>query len=47
MKLIVAACEGMGIGKNNDLPWKLKKEMAYFTRDGIHQFYYIPDKESC
>ncbi|GAB6019291.1 hypothetical protein CHUAL_000886 [Chamberlinius hualienensis] len=31
-KLIAAACEQMGIGKNNGLPWRLKNEMAYFTR---------------
>ncbi|XP_065169218.1 dihydrofolate reductase [Atheta coriaria] len=32
LNLIAAACENMGIGKNNDLPWKLKKEMQYFSR---------------
>ncbi|XP_077292331.1 dihydrofolate reductase [Arctopsyche grandis] len=32
LNLIAAACENMGIGKNNDIPWKLKKEMAYFNR---------------
>ena len=31
-KLISATCEGNGIGINNDLPWRLKQEMAYFTR---------------
>ena len=31
-KLIAATCEGNGIGINNDLPWRLKLEMAYFTR---------------
>ena len=31
-KLIAATCEGNGIGINNDLPWRLKQEMAYFTR---------------
>ena len=31
-KLITATCEGNGIGINNDLPWRLKQEMAYFTR---------------
>jgi len=30
--LIAAACENMGIGYKNDLPWKLKNEMAYFNR---------------
>ena len=24
MKMIAAACDGMGIGKNGDLPWRLK-----------------------
>ncbi len=32
MKLIAAASENMGIGKNNALPWRLKAEMKYFTR---------------
>ena len=31
-KLIVAVCEGNGIGKNNTLPWKLKSELSYFAR---------------
>ena len=31
-KLIAATGRGNGIGINNDLPWRLKKEMAYFTR---------------
>ena len=29
---IVAVCRGNGIGVNNTLPWRLKNEMAYFTR---------------
>ncbi|XP_041988598.1 dihydrofolate reductase [Aricia agestis] len=32
LNLIAAACENMGIGINGDLPWRLKNEMAYFTR---------------
>ncbi|GLV39651.1 Dihydrofolate reductase [Carabus blaptoides fortunei] len=32
MNLIVAACENMGIGIDGKLPWRLKSEMAYFTR---------------
>ncbi|CAM1329851.1 DHFR (predicted) [Pycnogonum litorale] len=32
ISIIVAACEGMGIGNKGDLPWRLKKEMAHFTR---------------
>ena len=31
-KLIAATCEGNGIGKDNDLPWRLKAEMEYFHR---------------
>ncbi|XP_045457647.1 dihydrofolate reductase [Melitaea cinxia] len=31
LNLIAAACENMGIGFNGTLPWRLKKEMAYFT----------------
>ena len=30
MNIIVAACKNRGIGINNTLPWKLKKEMKYF-----------------
>ncbi|XP_065199593.1 dihydrofolate reductase [Planococcus citri] len=29
---IAAMCENNGIGRNGGLPWKLKKEMDYFTR---------------
>ena len=32
MKLVVAVCEGNGIGKNNTLPWRLKSELAHFAR---------------
>lgn len=32
LNLIAAACENMGIGKDNNLPWRLKTEMDYFTR---------------
>lgn len=31
LNLIAAACENMGIGSNGSLPWRLRKEMAYFT----------------
>ncbi len=30
--LMVAACEGWGIGKNGSLPWTLKQEMKYFAK---------------
>uniref|UniRef100_A0A069DPL3 dihydrofolate reductase n=1 Tax=Panstrongylus megistus TaxID=65343 RepID=A0A069DPL3_9HEMI len=30
--VIVAACENKGIGIKGDLPWRLKKEMAHFTK---------------
>lgn len=29
---IVAMCRNRGIGVNNTLPWRLKKELAYFSR---------------
>jgi len=32
MNVIVAVSENMGIGINGGLPWRLKKEMAYFRR---------------
>ena len=31
MNIIVAACKNRGIGLNNKLPWKLKKEMNIFA----------------
>ncbi|CAH2083982.1 unnamed protein product [Euphydryas editha] len=32
LNLIAAACENMGIGVNGTLPWRLKKEMAFFNK---------------
>ncbi|KAJ8923883.1 hypothetical protein NQ315_006659 [Exocentrus adspersus] len=32
LNLIAAACENMGIGKDNTLPWNLRTEMNFFTR---------------
>ncbi|XP_018562891.1 dihydrofolate reductase [Anoplophora glabripennis] len=32
LNLIAAACENMGIGKGNNLPWRLRTELDYFTR---------------
>ncbi|KAL3193430.1 hypothetical protein MRX96_016793 [Rhipicephalus microplus] len=29
---IVAMCRNRGIGVNNSLSWRLKKELAYFSR---------------
>ncbi|CRK96835.1 CLUMA_CG009982, isoform A [Clunio marinus] len=31
LNLIAAVCDNMGIGKNGDLPWRLKKELKYFS----------------
>ncbi|KAJ7932421.1 dihydrofolate reductase [Mycena leptocephala] len=32
LTIIVAATKSNGIGQNSQLPWRLPKEMAYFTR---------------
>ena len=32
IKLIVAVCQGNGIGKDNQLPWRLKSELAHFAK---------------
>ena len=32
VKLIVAVCQGNGIGKDNQLPWRLKSELAHFAK---------------
>ncbi|XP_026316371.1 dihydrofolate reductase-like isoform X3 [Hyposmocoma kahamanoa] len=32
LNLIAAACDNMGIGVNGTLPWRLKNEMAYFSK---------------
>lgn len=32
VNLITAICQNNGIGYKGDLPWRLKNEMAYFTR---------------
>ncbi|KAF2353756.1 Dihydrofolate reductase domain [Trinorchestia longiramus] len=32
LNAIAACCEGGGIGKNGDLPWRLRKELQYFGR---------------
>lgn len=31
LKLIVAMCQGRGIGNNNSIPWKIKKDLIYFS----------------
>ena len=30
LKLIVAMCQGRGIGNNNSIPWKIKKDLIYY-----------------
>ena len=32
IKLIVAVCQGNGIGKENQLPWRIKSELAQFAK---------------
>ena len=32
LQVIVAACEGGGIGQAGELPWRLRQEMAHFAR---------------
>ncbi|XP_017490940.1 PREDICTED: dihydrofolate reductase-like [Rhagoletis zephyria] len=32
ISLVAACCRSHGIGKNGDLPWRLKKEMEFFSR---------------
>ena len=31
LKLIVAMCQNRGIGNNNSIPWKIKKDLIYFS----------------
>jgi dihydrofolate reductase len=31
VKLIVAMCQNRGIGNNNSIPWKIKKDLMYFS----------------
>jgi dihydrofolate reductase len=31
LKLIVAMCKNRGIGYHNDIPWKIKKDLIYFS----------------
>lgn len=35
MNMIVAVDSAWGIGKNNDLPWRLSKEFAHFVRQTL------------
>ena len=30
--MIVATCQDNGIGRDNNLPWRLKSELAYFAK---------------
>ena len=32
VKMIVAVCQGNGIGKDNNLPWRLKADLAHFAK---------------
>ena len=32
VKLIVAVCQGNGIGRDNQLPWRIKTELAHFAK---------------
>ena len=32
VKLIVAVCQGNGIGRDNQLPWRIKSELAHFAK---------------
>lgn len=32
LNVIVAACENNGIGKNGELPWRLRNEMKHFSK---------------
>eukprot|EP00092_Neocalanus_flemingeri_P032222 GFUD01035022.1.p1 GENE.GFUD01035022.1~~GFUD01035022.1.p1 ORF type:complete len:196 (+),score=72.92 GFUD01035022.1:81-668(+) len=32
LKLIVAVCAENGIGKDNNLPWRIKSELSYFAK---------------
>ena len=32
VKLMVAVCQGNGIGRDNQLPWRIKSELAHFAK---------------
>ncbi|XP_055937857.1 dihydrofolate reductase-like [Argiope bruennichi] len=43
LHIIAAACENMGIGNKGQLPWRLKKEMAFFKEKTMTA---IPGKQN-
>ena len=42
-KLIVAVCQENGIGKDNNLPWRIKSELAYFASNIMSMAYFAKD----
>lgn len=42
VNIIVAHCDGRGIGNNNSIPWKIKKDLSYFM--GLTSDTYSNDK---
>lgn len=46
LKLIVAMCNNMGIGYNNNIPWHIKKDLIYFSNKTMGLYgNYVKDKE--
>nr|XP_022308928.1 dihydrofolate reductase-like [Crassostrea virginica] len=44
LKLVVAACNNWGIGKDGQLPWRLKKDMEFFKKTTMQT--QDPDKKN-
>ena len=38
LKLIVAMCRNRGIGNENNIPWKIKKDLTYFSQCTIGKY---------